>query len=205
MSYFYKIKELTTGKYYVGCQYAQGTSSQNLGQTYFTSCKYIKNKSWTEFIVCYTIDMDDARKYERRYLKKCLSILGRDRFLEVMINRNVAPGILNTPDTIQKANIKRRISNRIAAHKRLENGTHNFLFKRHVPTIDERARSSERMKGNTYGSLICRDEQYRQKQADNSKGNTNVKGKKWWNNGEKRKRSFDCPGQGWVRGSRTKI
>jgi len=32
-------------------------------------------------------------------------------------------------------------------------------------------------------------------------GNTNVRGKAWWNNGSKMKRSIDCPGDGWNKGA----
>lgn len=32
-------------------------------------------------------------------------------------------------------------------------------------------------------------------------GNTNVRGKAWWNNGTSMKRSVDCPGDGWFKGA----
>jgi hypothetical protein len=31
-------------------------------------------------------------------------------------------------------------------------------------------------------------------------GNTNVRGKKWWNNGQVNKMSVECPGEQWVPG-----
>lgn len=31
-------------------------------------------------------------------------------------------------------------------------------------------------------------------------GNTNVRGKSWWNDGKKNTMSFECPGEGWVKG-----
>lgn len=37
--------------------------------------------------------------------------------------------------------------------------------------------------------------------ADAVAGNTNVRGKSWWNDGYKMKRSVDCPGEGWSRGA----
>lgn len=36
--------------------------------------------------------------------------------------------------------------------------------------------------------------------AKSVSGNTNVRGKAWWNNGVKMKRSVECPGEDWVRG-----
>jgi len=32
-------------------------------------------------------------------------------------------------------------------------------------------------------------------------GNTNVRGKAWWNDGQKMKRSVECPGEGWIKGA----
>ncbi len=204
MPYFYKIKEKSTGKYYVGCQYSDRASSANLGETYFTSCKYIKQKQWDCFEVCYILERVDARSYEARYLKKCFSLLGRERFMQLMINRNIAPGILNTPESIASANIKRKKSNKTAALKLLEQGTHNFQTKRHIPTEEERVASSQRMKGNTYGSLRNITEEYRQLAALKSSGNQNVKGKKWWNDGKNRKRSKEQPGIEWSPGYQIK-
>ncbi|NDC22862.1 MAG: hypothetical protein EBZ49_01855 [Proteobacteria bacterium] len=204
MPYFYKIKEKTTGKYYVGCQYSKNSSASNLGKTYFTSSKYIKDRTWEEFEICYVIEREDARAYENRFLKKCFTLLGRDRFLQLMINRNIAPGILNTPESIQKANEKRRISNKIAAYKLLDKGIHNFQTKRHVPTEQQRKDSSDRMKGNVYGSLRVITDEYRQSAAIKSSGNINVRGKQWWNNGKNRKRSTNQPGPDWFRGYKIK-
>lgn len=36
--------------------------------------------------------------------------------------------------------------------------------------------------------------------SEHKKGNTNVRGKKWWNNGIINKRAFECPGEGFVQG-----
>ena len=119
---------------------------------------------------------------------------------DFFLNRNIAPGILNTKESIEKANIKRRVSNKIAAIERVRNGTHNFLINKHTPTESERASTSLRMQGNRYGSLINRDEEYREKQSEKSKGNKNVRNKKWWNDGKQRKRSIECPGEGWKAG-----
>jgi hypothetical protein len=198
--YFYKIKEKQTGKIYVGCQYGVKSDPANFWVTYFTSNKYVKSQPKNAFNVVLVKERHDAREYEKRYLQKCYRLLGRERFIELLINRNIAPGILNTPESILKANIKRKISNSIAAKKRVANGTHNFILNPHIPTKEERDRSSKRMKGNQFAKLMVRDEEYRKKQATNSKGNKNVRGKKWWNNGSQRKRSKECPGEEWKEG-----
>jgi hypothetical protein len=125
--YFYKIQEIASGKYYVGCQYGKKSDPINLWETYFTSNQYIKSQPKTNFKIVKVIQRNDARDYERRYLTRCYKILGKDKFLELMINRNLAPGILNTPESIARGNVKRKVSNSVAAKKRIEDGTHNFL------------------------------------------------------------------------------
>ena len=202
--YFYKIKHIPSGCYYVGSQYGKQSCPDNFFKTYFTSSKIIKtlikNDGVESFIIEKILICNDARIYEKRYLKKSFNLLGKERFLQVFLNRNIAPGILNTKESIEKANIKRRVSNKIAAIERVRNGTHNFLINKHTPTESERASTSLRMQGNRYGSLINRDEEYREKQSEKSKGNKNVRNKKWWNDGQQRKRSIECPGEGWKAG-----
>ena len=202
--YFYKIKETTTGRYYVGVQYGATSDPTNLWVTYFTSSKYIKNQPKENFKVVKIIIREDAREYERRYLRKCFSIMGRDVFMTLMINRNIAPGILNTYESIQKANQKKKISNKIAAHRLIEQGKHNFQTKRHIPTEQQKKASSVRMMGNVYGSLRIITNEYRELAAQKSMGNENVKGKKWWNDGKQRKRSKQQPGPEWTEGYKTK-
>lgn len=199
--YFYKIKEKNTGRYYVGCQYGKKSDPKNFWVSYFTSNKYVKGQPKNSFVVVYLKERADAREYEKRYLQKCYRMLGKEKFLSILINRNIAPGILNTPESIAKANtIKKRLKNSAAAKKRFKDGTHNFLTKRHTPTTEQRVKLSQRMKNNNYGSLIDRNDEYRKKQAKNSKGNTNVKGKKWWYNPQtkERKRCFEQPGKEWL-------
>lgn len=202
--YFYKIKHIPSGCYYVGSQYGKQSCPDNFFKTYFTSSKIIKtlikNDGIESFIIEKILICNDARIYEKRFLKKSFNLLGKERFLQVFLNRNIAPGILNTKESIEKANVKRRVSNKIAAIERVRNGTHNFLINKHTPTESERASTSLRMQGNRYGSLINRDEEYREKQSEKSKGNKNVRNKKWWNDGKQRKRSIECPGEGWKAG-----
>jgi len=209
--YFYKIQEVTTGKYYVGCQYGKNSNPNNLWDTYFTSNQYIISQPKENFKIVKTIQRQDAREYERRYLRKCYSILGKEKFLEYMINRNLAPGILNTRESIERGNIKRRVSNSIAALKRIESGTHNFQLNKYEHSDAWKDKIKLRMKSDknpgknpeTIKKRIT--DEYRKKQSDGAKGNTNVKGYKWWTNGEINKRSKFCPGEGFYLGTKKRL
>lgn len=199
--YFYKIKEKGTDRFYVGCQYGKNSNPLNFWVTYFTSNKYIKSQPKNTFELVYIKERIDAREYEKKYLQKCYNLLGKEKFLQLLINRNIAPGILNTPESLARANSKeKKLKNSLAAKKRIKEGTHNFQTNPYVPTADHKAALSERMKNNNYGSLIIRDEKYQKKQAEKSKGNINVRGKKWWFNPItlERKRCFEQPGDAWI-------
>ena len=199
--YFYKIRDKLTGKFYVGCQYGVKSDPSNFWITYFTSNNYIKSSPKSNFDIIAVVQRNDARIFEKRYLQKCYRLLGREKFLSTFINRNIAPGILNTPETIAKANSdKKRLKNSLAAKKRIAEGSHNFITNPYIPTENQRKLISIRMKGNNYGSLRKLDENYRRNAAELSKGNTNVRGKHWWNNGKQRKRSILSPGEEWVKG-----
>jgi hypothetical protein len=117
-----------------------------------------------------------------------------------MINRNIAPGILLTKEIIEKANIKRKISNSIAAKKLFEKGEHNFQKYNASKYEHVRKLSSERMIGNNYGSLRKMTDELKQKLARASTGNTNVRGTRWWTNGVVNKRSKECPGENFKLG-----
>jgi len=204
--YFYKIREIKTGKIYVGCQYGRNSDPEKLFVSYFTSNQYIKSKPVTDFMIEKIIVRSDARDYERRYLSKCYRILGKKKFLDKMINRNLAPGILNTKETIEKANVKRKISNKISANKLVAAGTHNFL---HQPNPswkkENRDKISKRMRGNKLGALREITPELRAKLSEKSKGNTNVKGYKWWTNGSINKRSKESPGEEFYQGTTKKL
>jgi hypothetical protein len=65
-----------------------------------------------------------------------------------------------------------------------------------------RKKSSERMKGNDYGSFRKMTDELKEKLKEKSKGNTNVRGTKWWTNGITLKRSKECPGKDYVLGTK---
>ena len=108
--YFYKIKHIPSGKIYVGSQYGKKSDPSKLWVEYFTSSKHIKQliesdgKDSFELIDIKT--RNDAREYEQKYLLRVYYSLGRDKFLDMFLNRNLSPGILLTKDMIDKANEK---------------------------------------------------------------------------------------------------
>jgi hypothetical protein len=44
-------------------------------------------------------------------------------------------------------------------------------------------------------------DELREKIAEKSKGNTNVRGTRWWTNGSVMRRSKECPGEGFILGT----
>lgn len=53
--YVYVIKEVSTGKKYIGCRTARNASPNDLGNTYFTSSRYIKFK-WKNDTASFVVD-----------------------------------------------------------------------------------------------------------------------------------------------------
>ena len=178
--YFYKIRHIKTGMYYVGSQYGKNANPNNLLVTYFTSSTLVETAGYNNFEIVYIKERADARSYEAKYLKKAYRILGETKFKSLLLNRNIAPGIINTPDSIEKANKKRKVSNRVAANKLLEEGKHNFQNNPNPSYKKEnREMHSNRMKGNTLGALRKITPELKEKLAEASKGNTNVRGRIW--------------------------
>jgi len=183
--YFYKIKNKKTGQLYVGSQYGKFADPANLFTTYFTSSKLVEEAGYDNFEIVEIKSRKDARAYEAKYLYRVYHYLGKDKFLSTFLNRNISPGIINTPENIEKANEKRRISNSIAAKRRVEDGTHNFFHQVNPSTLEKnRKMHSERMKGNTFGSFRKMTPELKEKLAEASKGNTNVRGYVWVINDE---------------------
>jgi hypothetical protein len=203
--YFYLVRNRNNGKLYAGSQYGRHANPCNLLNTYFTSCKDICN-NWSDFDIIYIKPRADARKYESRWLGKVYRKLGREKFLDVFINRNIAPGILNTPEIIAKANVGRKISNKRAAEERIKNGTHNFQLNKYKHSEEWKIKIKARMKSDLNPSKDPEvqkkriTDNFRKKQAEGSKGNTNVLGYKWWTNGLINKRAKECPGENFYRG-----
>jgi len=199
--YYYLLKHKPSGKYYAGSQYGKNSNPNNLLTTYFTSSKFVKELIEKDGVDSFEIECIDCRPDAREYEQKCLMEMyknhGRDKFLNLFLNRNLSPGILLTDEIIQKANgPEKRKKCSLSAKKLLEEGKHNFQKNPNPSTLEKnRKKSSERMKGNNYGSLREITDELKNKLAEKSKGNTNVRGTKWWTNGIINKRSIECPGE----------
>jgi hypothetical protein len=203
--YYYLIRHKPSGKLYAGSQYGKNSDPNNLWETYFTSSKLVKELIEKDGVDSFEIEYvdcrPDAREYEQKYLMAMYEKYGREEFLERFLNRNLSPGILLTDESIEKANEKRKISNSISAKKLIEEGRHNFqLFPAHK-NLKWREKTSKRMMGNNYGSLREMTNELKNKLAEKSKGNTNVRGTKWWTDGNVMRRSKECPGEGFRLGT----
>jgi uncharacterized LabA/DUF88 family protein len=193
--YYYLIKHIPSGMYYAGSQYGMKSDPANLLKTYFTSSKYVKQlieKDGVESFVIEKIDCrPDAREYEQHFLMEMYNELGKELFTQKYLNRNLSPGILLTDEILQKMNgPEKRKKCSESAKKLYENGQHNFQKNVNASKLEHnRKKSSERMKGNDYGSLREMTDELKQKLAEKSKGNTNVRGTIWvMNNQGNRKR-----------------
>jgi len=191
--YFYILRHISTGKLYVGSQYGKTSNPANLLETYFTSSKIIKSLIKKDgvagFEVIELICRDDAREYEQQYLMNEYSRLGKREFMKLYYNQTLSPGILLTEEMIVSANEKRKVSNSIAAKRLFEEGRHNFQVNNGSKFDHVRKQSSERMKGNTYGSMRKMTSELKEKIANGVRGNQNVRGTIWVINDEgKRKR-----------------
>ena len=99
-------------------------------------------------------------------------------------------GLMKKPEIVtelQSAGGKR------SAAQAYANGTHNFQIN-NASTYDHvKKLRSERMMGNTLGSIREMTDELRAKLVKGSQGNTNVRGYKWWTTGTTNRRSKECP------------
>lgn len=212
-AYFYKIRERETGRLYVGCQYSQTADPTKLLVSYKTSCRYIRERGVEAFVIERVLVRDDAREFERRYLRRMYARLGRDAFAQVYINRNLAPGIIFTPDVRARmsAGLKRAVIRRRAAGTL----TPTFLGRCHSretkETLSIKAIERIRIAGHPRGMKGKHHTDVTKEHLRNTsiassamRGRTGVDhptgGTIWWNNGTLHKRSIECPGEGWCPG-----
>jgi hypothetical protein len=192
--YFYIIQHKPTGKLYAGSQYGKNSHFKNLLVTYFTSSKSVNELMIKDGVESFDIiiveERPDAREYEQKYLMEKYSNLGRSVFMSEYLNRNLSPGILLTEESIKKANGPEKRRKCSESSKRLfVEGRHNFqLGVNPSKLVENRKKSSERMKGNTYGANRNMTEELRNVLAEKSKGNTNVRGTVWVINKEGKKK-----------------
>jgi hypothetical protein len=136
--YFYKIKHKTSGKIYVGCQYHSLANKNDFWKTYFTSSKtihkLINSEGANAFDIILILERVDAQQYEHRYLSKAFHLLGKKKFTEIFYNRTLSPGIVLTPEIIDKTNKTKR--------ERWSSG----IIKKPVPPSLKGSKRSDRMK-----------------------------------------------------------
>jgi hypothetical protein len=205
MQYYYRIRHKNTGMVYVGCQYGRNADPSLFFRKYFTSSKTIHQLIMEDgkdsFEVVKVVEMKDARMFEHKVLRYCYRKLGKDTFIKKFYNRNIAPGILLDEDSILRANSESKRQKMIEiANKRVSEGTHNFLIP-YERTEYHKELCRQKQIGNRYAAGRVLTDEQKQHAAEKSKGNTNVRGKFWWNNGTHMKRSIDCPGEGWIKGA----
>lgn len=205
MAYFYKIQHVPSGSLYVGCRYAANCTPSELLVTYFTSSNKVKaiieNDGVGVFKIISIKVREDAREYEARYLKRMFRKFGSEKFKEVFLNRNTAPGILNDADSLARAAKKKKVSNSLSQHKLLSEGRHNWQKLTDEQKQRRSTNSSLSKKGNDYGKYRKITDEYRKNAAEKSKGNTNVRGTSWWTDGTVFKRAIDKPGESYYKGA----
>lgn len=205
--YYYLIRHKPSDKLYAGSQYGKNSDPNNLWETYFTSSKLVKELIEKDGIDSFEIEYvdcrPDAREYEQKYLMNMYEKYGREKFLDKFLNRNLSPGILLTEESIEKANGPEKKKKCSESAKRLvKEGRHNFQLCINPSKLEKnRKKISKRMMGNNYGTFREMTDELRNKLAEKSKGNTNVRGTKWWTNGVINKRSRECPGDEFFLGT----
>ena len=198
MKYFYKIREKTTGKYYVGCQWRKDADHNNFWVTYFTSSKYIKEQPKENFEVLRVEAREDAREYEARYLKKAYGLLGRERFLELMINRHCIDfGVLS--DEVKELRNK-KLAEFNQGRRWWTNGIET---KRTIDCPGEgwyNGRDPEHGKSQSM-ALIGKPSKIKgMKYSEEAKAARRAMGLKFWNNGVTMMQAAECPGPDWKPG-----
>lgn len=209
--YVYKIRNKHNGKLYIGSQYGKNSNPDDFWVKYTTSSKII-NENIEDYEVVYVKLRDDAQEYEARLLQRSYKFLGRERFLDLMINRNLAPGIVH--DELERAKISERLRKRWASGqmddvpfksaKTRKSRTYNKI------EMNEELKNqySERMKKtnpmhNPEVKIKHKEKmnskETKEKRSKLSKGNTFTKGRKWYNDGTQCKMLYECP-EGWTKG-----
>lgn len=212
--YFYKIQELTTGRFYVGCQYGNDCDPINFWVSYYTSCDYILSQDKNNFRAVCVVPRDDAKEYERKYLRRMYRTLGKQKFQETFINRNLAPGILFTEEIRNKMSVG--VKKSIIDRKTSGIYVPSFLGKEHS---EETKRKISEYKSDYFANggvhprgMLGKEHSQEAKQriSDSGKLNSALLGKTgdahptgnttWYNNGISHLRTNTHPGVGWVVG-----
>lgn len=180
-TFVYKTTNLLNGRYYIGVHTTENENDGYLGSgTAITEAvkKYGRENFAREILEYYDtpskayeaeeslVDVNDPLSYNMK--KGGFGGWGPN-----------ATKMSHTPEVIERANKKRRVSNSIAAKKMIEEGRHNFQLHKAGDKPHVRKARSQRMKGNNYGATRKITDNSRELWSEAAKGNTNVRGRIW--------------------------
>lgn len=196
--YFYKIQEISSGKYYVGCQWGKKSNPKNFWVQYFTSSTYIKKQPKENYKIIKVVVRPDARQYEARYLKKAFGILGKERFFQLFLNKHCIDFGIVDPESIEKRG--KLIANSTKGMKPWFKGSEMIRafecpgngWVRGFPNS-----RNEKIKK----SLIGKQSSLKgMKYSEEQKAGRRARGLKFWNNGTEHRLVSKQPGPDWKPG-----
>ncbi len=100
--YVYLIRHIETGVLYLGSQYNSRANPQHLGTKYFTSSDRVKELEWENFEIVELRATRRALALEQTLLHRWYVALGAKHFGEVLLNRCIGGGFVQTEDMKQK-------------------------------------------------------------------------------------------------------
>jgi len=97
MPYTYLINHVPSGRVYYGVRFAEGCDPKELGDTYFSSSKYVKELLVRDGVGSFDFevrkifdDVSSAREWENKVLRR-MAVVNDDRFLNKTDNKSIDP------------------------------------------------------------------------------------------------------------------
>lgn len=110
--YVYLIRHVPSKMLYVGARYAKRANPSRFFTDYFTSSQRVHDLGIDSFEILQVKACKNARNIERAYLEHWYAELGPQRFQEIFINRNTAPGIILDEVAIEKMKRSKALNSR---------------------------------------------------------------------------------------------
>lgn len=111
MPYYYRIRHIASGKYYIGCRYSKRAHIDDFFKSYFTSSYVVKNiikeEGISAFEILKVIPIIHAREFEFRVLNRLYHYMGRTKFIEVFLNRKINKNIILDKAAIEKLKLNK--------------------------------------------------------------------------------------------------